>query len=168
MTEKSFDPKDWERLLLLNSDDIDYRALPDEVLEKLALSEEQSIATLALSELVTRAAPSAQGIAQKILDSADSDRFLKAAAIEGLYEIDPSAAFDYIRAHAGEADPYVVESMVSLIVENEPDQTAEPARSAIQALLKRLQSRPKEGEILSQRRADFLEAYGSPMQKPKI
>lgn len=152
----------WERLLTLNADEIDYSSLPEAVLEKLALAEEPFIATLAVGELVTRRSSRARPVLSELLDTSKSqaDRYLQAAALEGLYEIDANAALQHIATHSAQSDPYVLSSMIELIQGNEPDPNAEPARSAIQAVAARLRSRPEESEITAQQRADFLEAYG--------
>lgn len=160
MSKTAFNPDDWEGLLLHAANDIDYRALPEEVVAKLALSDDPSISTLALADLVSRQSGKARYVAWTLLHSPGSDRHLKAAALEALYEVDPEEAFRYIEANAERTDSYLVKSMLDLMVVNEVDASREPARSAAARLRERLGRRPEEDGIPAQRRADFLEAYG--------
>jgi hypothetical protein len=152
---------EWKRLLMLNADDIKYPTLAEDVLEHLALSEEPYIATLSLAELVGRHSPRARPVIDKLLSSSpiQVDRYLRAAALEGMYELDPDAALQYMGAHAAGSDPYVVNSMVELILANEPDPEADPARSAIRAVAAQLRAQPHAEEISAQQRSDFLDVY---------
>lgn len=156
-----FDPNDWERLLILNADDIDYKVLSDDVLEKLALSEEPFIATLALGELGTRRSTRAGTVARQILEGTEADRFLRATAMRTWSQVDPGAALDYIAKNAGEAEPYVLDSMMTVIERNRSELQRAAGRAAVTAVVARLQSQPSESDIGAERRAEFLEAYGS-------
>lgn len=144
---------------MLNADDIEYASLTDDVLEHLALSEEPYIATLSVAELVRRHSPRARPVIDKLLSGSEADRYLRVAALEGMYELEPDGAFQYIAAHARTSDPYLVNSMVELILANEPDPKADPARSAIRAVAERLRAQPETEEISPQQRSDFLDGY---------
>lgn len=153
-------PSDWKGLLMLNADDIEYQTLADDVLENLALSSEPYIATLSLTELVRRQSPRARPVIDKLLGgSSQADRYLRASALEGMFELEPDAAMRYIAANAAGSEPYVLNSMVELILVNEPDPEAEPAASAIHAVAEQLRAHPETEEISPQQRSDFLDAY---------
>lgn len=160
MTAPKFDPNDWEQLLILNADDIDYKVLSDDVLEKLALSEEPFIATLALGELGSRRSARAGTVARQILEGTEADRFLRATALRVWSQVDPAAALGYIAKHAGDADPYVVDSMMSVIERNRSEVQMELGQSAVKALVARLRSKPAEAHIPDEHRNDFLKSFG--------
>ncbi len=156
--------EDWKHYLRLNADDIEYGSLSDQLLQNFALSSEPYIATLALGELVARRSDRARSVLDELLRGTGSNpnRYVHAAALEGLYELDPNAALQEMATHAKSCDPYVVSSMVDLIEGNEPDVHAEPARSAIAAVVARLRTwQDGDAEITAQRRTNFLDAYGT-------
>ena len=109
---------DINEILLLNDDQVNYAALPDETLVALALAEDMFIATSALVELARRKSPLAASVACNILDELRGDSLLRSSALETLFAVDRERALTYIAAHTLSADPPLVGTIMELMVEN--------------------------------------------------
>jgi hypothetical protein len=108
-----------DELLMLNHDMIDYDSLPDEALRQLALEVEPFIATSALTELSIRRGALAAPTAREILDRADSDRHLRAAALEVLFKLNRDQALAYMAARIQQCDRDFLPTIAEIVIENQ-------------------------------------------------
>ncbi|GEM_PF-6722051 len=125
-------------LLMMNCDDIDYSSLSEDMLKTLALENELYIATLALGELEKRESKAVDSIAWKILAESHGDSYLQAAALESLFKVNPEQAFQYMTKQVVSCDPYILNSMMELMLEEQPYFKAKNISSLVKIILARL------------------------------
>lgn len=109
---------DYESLLWMNESDIDFSALPEGILEKLAMETEYYIATSALIELARRSVPHAGVVAKSILDTGHGDNHLQAVALSSLFYADPDAAMPFLLEFAETMDPVRVREALNIASAN--------------------------------------------------
>lgn len=143
---KSIDSNEWANLTLMNDEDIDYRALPEDVLKTLPLGSELYIATSALVELWMRESSVAAPIAWEILSTSHGDRYLQATALTILFDIDREKAVNYMTERVQDCDPFVLNKMMKLLVENPTDFI--PGSVIIRIILERLKNLDDEQELV--------------------
>ena len=129
---------DIDKLLILTADEINFSRLTPKILEKLALSEDLFIATLALGELLNRDNSAAATIAQTILAESLGDHFLQASALETLFRTAPKQALTYMTAHVADCDLYFLNTMMELSIEEVPFFKSQANLELITVVLDRL------------------------------
>jgi len=125
-------------LLMLTDDQIDYTSLSEDILQQLALGEELFIATSALTELSIRNSPCAASVAWEILSHAHGDHHLQARAVEVLFEVNRKRAMDWLEQQVPECEPFMLNAIMELIIENESDFKFEPGLSITHLVIERL------------------------------
>ena len=101
---------------MLTDEEIDYEQLPEEMLEQLALDIEPYIANSALAELIIRESPRATSVALDIMATRSHERYLLSTALLALFRLDREKAWDYMAEHFPVADPYVLKTMMELLL----------------------------------------------------
>jgi hypothetical protein len=148
-------------LLMLTDDQIDYQSLPEDTLEQLALSDELFIATSALTELSIRNSPCAASVARQILSQAHGDHHLQARAVEVLFEVNSKQALDFMRQQVPACDPFMLNIIMELIIENESDFKSEPGLSITHLVIERLQEFDEEATSPNPEvKTNFLKLFG--------
>jgi len=142
-------------LLILTDDQIDYQSLPEDTLKQLALNDELFIATSALTELSIRNSPCAASVAWEILSQAHGDHHLQARAVEVLFEVNRKQAMDWIEQQVPECEPFMLNAIMELIIENESDFKFDPGLSITHLVIERL------AEFDEETRASHLEVKSS-------
>jgi len=125
-------------LLILTDDQIDYPSLSENMLEQLALSEELFIATSALTELSIRNSPCAASVAREILCQDRGDYHLQARALEVLFEVNPKQAMYLILQQVPTCGAFMLNAIMELILENEPDFKSEAGLFLTHLVIERL------------------------------
>jgi hypothetical protein len=148
-------------LMMLTDDDIDYGDLPLDILEQLAFGDELFIATSALGELSRRDSSIAASVSWKILSCFQGDCYLQAAALEVLFQFDREKALNYIRTQAQSCNPYILNSIMQLMIENESDFKSDTTSSLVSIVLQRLKEFDSEAQYPEPEvRKNFLNTYG--------
>lgn len=101
---------------MLTDEEIDYEQLPEDMLEQLALDIEPYIANSALAELIIRESPRATSIALDIMATRSNERYLLSTALLALFRLDREKAWDYMTEHFPVADPYLLKTMMELLL----------------------------------------------------
>ncbi len=101
---------------MLTDEEIDYEQLSEDILEQLALDIEPYIANSALTELTLRESPKAASIALEIMTTKSNERYLLSTALFTLFRLDREKAWDYMTEHFPVADPYVLKTMMELLL----------------------------------------------------
>ena len=101
---------------ILTDEEIDYEQLSEDVLEELALNIEPYQANSALAELIIRKSPRATSIALEIIATRSHERYLLSTALLALFRLDREKAWDYMAEHFPVADPYVLKTMMELLL----------------------------------------------------
>lgn len=91
-----------EDIIMLDDDDIDYAAFPDETLGQLALCNELYIATSALNELSVRNPTLTVPIAWQIIATKHGDYYLQKLAVELLFEHAAGSVTQFVRQNKPE------------------------------------------------------------------
>ena len=138
---------EWENLTLMTDQDIDYRLIPERILQKLPLGSELYIATSALVELHVRDSNATAALAWAILATSHGDRYLWATALGVLFAVSRPRALTYIREQAPNCDSYLLNTIMELMLENEPVFRRVHA-SVIQTVLGRLSQLGGETDCL--------------------
>ena len=149
-------------LMMLTDEQIDYSSLAEETLKELALGDELFIATSALGELSKRKSSVVVSVAWEILSKPQGDQYLQASALEILFNQNREQALEYIKQQAQYCNPYILNSIMELMIENEPDLKSDCTLSVVRLVAERLKefdekSRFPEPEV----RESFLKLYGS-------
>ncbi|MBD2773835.1 hypothetical protein [Iningainema tapete] len=148
-------------LMMLTDQDIDYRSLSENTLKELALGDELFIATSALGELSRRKISITALIAWEILSKSRGDRYLQASALEILFNLNREQAMDYISKQAQHSNPYILNTILELMIENESEFKSERALSIVRIVGERLQEFDESAEYPSMfLRDSFLKLYG--------
>lgn len=105
-------------LMILDDEQIDYDSLSEEQLHQLVLSDNLFMATSALIELRFRNKILASLLASDILSKSYGDCYLQAAAIETYFQTNPHRAMDYMTKLDGNCHPYILNSIMEIIMEN--------------------------------------------------
>lgn len=105
-------------LSLLSDNQIDYGTLPDSLLRDLTLGDDLFIATSALVTLSQRRSKLAQTLASDILEKGLGDRYIQAAAIDVLFDMNPTSALDFITKQIQTCDAYLFNVILELMVQN--------------------------------------------------
>ncbi len=85
-----------ENIDFMTDDDVDYKSLSEDVLKELALGDELFIATSALVELKLRKSASCAIISWKILSKNLGDKYLQAAALSVLFDMNQEQAINFM------------------------------------------------------------------------
>jgi len=148
-------------LLMLTDDQIDYPSLPEDTLKQLALSDELFVATSALTELSIRNSPCAASTAWEILSQAHGDHHLQAGAIEVLFEVNRKQAMDWMEQQAPGCAPFMLKTIMELIMENESAFKAEPGLSIAHLVIERLAEFDEETRFPHlEVKSSFLKRFG--------
>lgn len=108
--------KELDFLLMMNDCDIDYSTLSESMLKQLALEIEPYIAQSALTELLIRESSEAVPTAHKVLSGSLADQYLRGTALEILFRMDRHNALSYIIELAPSCEPYVLNTMLDLLL----------------------------------------------------
>jgi hypothetical protein len=127
-----------DELSLLTDDKIDYESLSEDVLKELALGDELFIATSALVELRMRKSSIAAPTAWEILSTSHGDRYLQAAALSVLFGMNQEQAINFMSQQVQFVTPYILNTMMELMIENESDFKSEPGLSIVRVIKERL------------------------------
>ncbi|RUT04568.1 hypothetical protein DSM106972_041370 [Dulcicalothrix desertica PCC 7102] len=150
-----------ENLEILTDADIDYGDLSEDVLKKLALDDELFIATSALVELRLRESLVAAIIAYEILSESKGDKYLQATALSVLFETNQEQAINYMLKEAPSCEPYILNSIMELMIENEPDFKFVPASLLVTIVRERLRELENSTKFTTlEARDKFLHTYG--------
>ena len=101
---------------MLTDEEIDYEQLPEAMLEQLALDIEPYIANSALAELIIRESPRATSVALEIMATKSHERYLLSTALLALFRLDREKAWDYMTEYFPVADPYLLKTMMELLL----------------------------------------------------
>ena len=109
-----------DEIFMMDSEDVDYKSLPNHVLYHLILVDEDPfVSTNALTELSIRNSPIAYHAAIKIWSNNLGDNILKASALYVAYKLSPETAFTLFKSNEAEENRPVLEEMVEIfLVEN--------------------------------------------------
>lgn len=127
-------------LMMLVDDDIDYTTLSEDTLKYLALAEDLFIANSALAELNIRNSNLAADISLEILVNLRRDCYLKATALEILFNNNRQKAIGLILSQIDAWDGYMLNSIMDIIGENEPEFKSEPGLAIVGKVIERLKS----------------------------
>lgn len=146
----------------MTDDDVNYINLSEDVLKQLALGDELFIATSALVELRLRKTASSAIIAWKILSKTLGDKYLQAAALSVLFDMNQEQAINFMLKQTQYSDSYILNTVMELMIENETDFKSEPASSIVSLVKERLReldhsTKLPEAEV----RDRFLDIYGA-------
>lgn len=106
----------WHDLSIMNDEDIDYEALPEEVLADLAFCGELYIATSSVLELSSRESKFVVPVTWKILSNSVGDQYLQSAALEALFDMDREKAVTYMMQTMPTFPPYVLNTAMNLLI----------------------------------------------------
>ncbi|MDQ3369586.1 MAG: hypothetical protein M3680_29510 [Myxococcota bacterium] len=151
-----------DELVILIDDEIDYEALPTELIEEAARqTADPFIATSALAELYARDQHAVQAVCVEILGRPDPDRHLRAFALTTLYSVDPAGGARAMVTLATEvSDETLLAAMIDSVM-------SEPARFAaspelVAALFAQVH-RSTNADLLSNPEVrDFVARFGGP------
>lgn len=101
---------------MLTDQEIDYEQLPEDILEQLALYIEPYVANSALTELIIRESPRATSVALEIMATRSHERYLLSTALLALFRFDREKAWDYMTEHFPIVDPYLLKTMMELLL----------------------------------------------------
>jgi hypothetical protein len=101
---------------MLTDQEIDYDQLPEDILEQLALDIEPYVANSALTELIIRESPRATSVALEIMALIRHERYLLSTALLALFRFDREKAWDYMTEHFPIVDPYLLKTMMELLL----------------------------------------------------
>ncbi len=150
-----------DELIMMTDSDINYSSLSEDTLKELALADELFIATSAITELAIRKSSIAAPVAWEILSKSHGDCYLQAAALEVLFNLNQELALDYIKKQAQYYNPYILNSIMELMIENESDFKSGRALSVVRIVLGRLQESDEEAKFPEPEvRDSFLKLYG--------
>ncbi|WP_148662653.1 hypothetical protein [Scytonema hofmannii] len=148
-------------LMMMNADDINYSNLSEDMLRNLALGDELYIANYALAELSRRESQEASAVAWQILSKSLGDCYLQAASLKILFYINREQALDYIGKQAQHCNPYTLNSIMELMIENESEFQSGHALSVVPIVSERLQKLEDSAEFPDlEVRNSFLKLYG--------
>lgn len=147
-------------LMILDDEEIDYDSLSDEQLHQLVYSDNLFMATSALIELRFRNKILAGLSASSILSKPYGDCYLQAAAIETLFETNFPIAMDYMKKLDGTCHPYILNSIMEIIMENLSNFQSEKERKVSQIIYDIVQSLTGGDEFIdSEVKSKFLNLY---------
>lgn len=150
-----------ENLDFMTDDDIDYSNLSEDVLKQLALGDELFIATSALVELRLRKNAIAAIIAWKILSKSLGDKYIQAAALSVLFDMNQEQAINFMLKQTQHSDSYILNTIMELMIENETDFKSEPASSIVNIVKERLRELDNSIKFPEPEVRDrFLHIYG--------
>lgn len=153
------DSENWD---LMTDGDIDYGDLSENVLKKLALGDELFIATSALVELRLRESVAAALIAYEILSESKGDKYLQATALSVLFGTNKEQAINYMLKEAPSCEPYILNTIMELMIENEADFQFVPVSSLVTVVKGRLPSLENSTKFpTTEVRDTFLHTYGN-------
>jgi hypothetical protein len=148
-------------LMMLTDEDIDYSSLSIDTLKGLALGEELFIATSALGELSRKNGSIAASTAWEILLKFHGDCYLQAAALEVIFRFDQEKALNYIQEQAPKCNTYILNSILEIMIENEPEFKSNNAFPLVSIILQRLKTLDSTTEYPEPEvRENFLNMYG--------
>lgn len=101
---------------MLTDQEIDYEQLPEDILEQLALDIEPYVANSALGELIIRESPRATSVALDIMATRSHERYLLSTALLALFRFDREKAWDYMTEHFPVVEPYLLKTMMELLL----------------------------------------------------
>ncbi|BAZ10361.1 hypothetical protein NIES4071_21760 [Calothrix sp. NIES-4071] len=149
-----------ENLDFMTDDDIDYSNLSEDVLKQLALDDELFIATSALVELRLRKSVVAAMVAYKILSKSKGDKYLQATALSVLFDTSREQAINFMLQEVPSSEPYILNSIMELMIENKADFQSVPASLLANIVNKRLQELEGSTKLPTlEVRNSFLEMY---------
>lgn len=148
-------------LMILDDEQIDYDTLSEEQLHQLVYSDNLFIATSALIELRFRNKILAALSASYILSKSSGDCYLQAAAIETLFQTNPyGIAMDYMKKLDGTCHPYILNSIMEIIMENLSDFQSEIGSKVTQIIYDIVQSLTGGDEFIdSEVKSKFFNWY---------
>jgi hypothetical protein len=148
-------------LMILDDEQIDYDSLSEEQLHQLVYSDNLFMATSALIELRFRNKILACLSASSILSNSSGDCYLQAAAIETLFQTNPHRAMDYMKTLDGTCHPYILNSIMEIIMENSSKEFQwETGRKVPQIIYDIVQSLTGGDEFIdSEVKSQFLNWY---------
>lgn len=150
-----------ENLDFMTDDDIDYSTLSEDVLKELALDDELFIATSALVELRLRKSVAAPMLAYQILSKSKGDKYLQATALSVLFDTSREQAINFMLQEAPSSEPYILNSIMELMIENKADFESIPASLLANIVNKRLQELENSTKFPTlEVRNSFLDMYG--------
>lgn len=151
-----------DELIMMSDNQIDYSSLSSDTLKTLALGDELFIATSAITELVNRKSSIAGTVAWEILSKSDGDCYLQAAALSILFNLNREQALDYIIKQAQYCNPYILNSIMELMIENESDFKSGHALSFVRIVSGRLKKFDESAKFPEPEvRHSFLKLYGN-------
>lgn len=136
-------------LTIMNDEDIDYDALPEEVLVDLALSGELYMATSAIFELSSRESQFVVPVTWKILSKSLGDQYLQSAALEALFDMEREKGMAYIYENISTFPPYLLNTAMNLLIMRR-NELLNLFDSATTAITKRLSEMGEETEYPKQ------------------
>lgn len=146
---------------LMTDNDIDYNDLSEDILKQLALGDELFIATSALVELRLRESLVAPIVAYEILSESKGDKYLQATALSVLFGTNQEQAINYMLKEALSCEPYILNSIMELMIENEPDFKFVPASLLVTIVRERLRELDNSTKFPTlEARDTFLHTYG--------
>ncbi len=128
-----------ENIDFMTDDDIDYSSLSGDVLKQLALGDELFIATSALVELRLRKSDIAAMVAWEILSKSLGDKYLQAAALSVLFDMNQEQAINFMLKQTQYFDLYILNTVMELMIENEAAFKSNQASFMVTLVKKRLQ-----------------------------
>jgi hypothetical protein len=148
---------DW--LTALDTSDVDFTTLPERVVQQLALGTEPNFATLAIVELQRRDSPLAAETAIHLLYSERADLYLKSAALSVLFDLDRATALLYMLAHVDNADPYLLNAIMEIMISNNEFFRAEEGLRLVPLVKARLKTISDDQNPREDLRELFAEMY---------
>lgn len=157
-----YDHYRWHDLTIMNDEDIDYEALAEDVLVKLAFSGELYMATSSVLELSSRESKAVVPVTWKILSHSLGDQYLQSAALEALFEMDREKALTYIMDNMQRFEPYLLNTAMNLLIMRR-NESMNMFNSAATVITKRLSELGEEAEYPQPEvRGRFLRLFQTP------